>query len=83
MLAQQVVIDKFGYPLLSRPSFLKQVEEDKGQYDDERFSGLQDLFFSSEAMFIKRLHGFDDDFFAHQEEIDLCWRAINKVYYKV
>lgn len=73
-------IDKFGYPYC-RGRLFETVEEDKGQYDDER-----EIFWASGACFFirsyvyKELHGFDDDFFAHQEEIDLCWRAINKGY---
>jgi GT2 family glycosyltransferase len=51
-----------------------------GQYDDEI-----EIFWASGLAFIRsvvyrELRGFDDDFFAHQEEIDLCWRAINKGY---
>jgi GT2 family glycosyltransferase len=73
-------IDKYGYPYC-RGRLFETIEEDKGQYDDER-----ELFWASGACFFirsyvyKELHGFDDDFFAHQEEIDLCWRAINKGY---
>ena len=73
-------IDKFGYPYC-RGRLFETVEEDKGQYDDER-----EIFWASGACFFirsyvyKELHGFDDDFFAHQEEIDLCWRSINKGY---
>ncbi|WP_339920070.1 glycosyltransferase family 2 protein [uncultured Flavobacterium sp.] len=73
-------IDKFGYPYC-RGRLFETVEEDKGQYDNER-----EIFWASGACFFirsyvyKELHGFDDDFFAHQEEIDLCWRAINKGY---
>jgi GT2 family glycosyltransferase len=37
------------------------------------------LFFIRSVVY-RELRGFDDDFFAHQEEIDLCWRAINKGY---
>ena len=52
--------------------------------------GLMRIFWASGACFFIRkavfdeLKGFDEDFFAHQEEIDLCWRAQNegyKVYY--
>jgi hypothetical protein len=73
-------IDKYGYPYC-RGRLFETVEKDKGQYDDER-----EIFWASGACFFirsyvyKELHGFDDDFFAHQEEIDLCWRAINKGY---
>jgi GT2 family glycosyltransferase len=73
-------IDKYGYPYC-RGRLFDTIEKDKGQYDDER-----EIFWASGACFFirsyvyKELHGFDDDFFAHQEEIDLCWRAINKGY---
>ena len=73
-------IDQYGYPYC-RGRLFKTIEKDKGQYDDEI-----EIFWASGACFFirsnvyKELHGFDDDFFAHQEEIDLCWRAINKGY---
>jgi hypothetical protein len=73
-------IDKYGYPYC-RGRLFETIEEDRGQYDDEK-----EIFWASGACFFIRsyvyreLHGFDDDFFAHQEEIDLCWRAINKGY---
>ena len=73
-------IDKYGYPFC-RGRIFQTLEQDKGQYDD-----LSDIFWASGACFFirskvyKELHGFDLDFFAHQEEIDLCWRAFNKGY---
>lgn len=73
-------IDKYGYPYC-RGRIFDTVEKDVGQYNDNR-----EIFWASGACFFIRsvvyneLKGFDDDFFAHQEEIDLCWRAFNKGY---
>ncbi len=67
-------IDNFGYPF-ARGRVFDICEEDKGQYDD-----ATDIFWvSGAAMFIRsdvfhEVKGFDEYFFAHQEEIDLCWR---------
>ncbi len=68
-------IDALGYPFC-RGRILSVVEQDRGQYDDVR-----DVFWASGAALVFRaeafhaLGGFDPDFFAHMEEIDLCWRA--------
>jgi GT2 family glycosyltransferase len=57
------------------------MEKDEGQYND-----ICEIFWATGAcMFIKKivydaLSGFDEDYFAHQEEVDLCWRAQNKGY---
>ena len=73
-------IDKFGYPFC-RGRIFDSIEKDSGQYDDEI-----DIFWASGACFFirndvfKKLNGFDNSFFAHQEEIDLCWRAFNLGY---
>ncbi|WP_367752873.1 glycosyltransferase family 2 protein [Flavobacterium sp. WC2430] len=73
-------IDKYGYPYC-RGRIFETIEKDHGQYDDEC-----EIFWASGACFFIRssvyheLNGFDADFFAHQEEIDLCWRAFNKGY---
>lgn len=73
-------IDKYGYPFC-RGRIFETIEKDLGQYND-----TCDIFWASGACFFirssvfKELNGFDIDFFAHQEEIDLCWRAINKNY---
>ncbi len=70
-------IDQLGYPFC-RGRIFDTIEKDNSQYDDER-----EIFWASGACFFirkeiyRRLKGFDDDFFAHQEEIDLCWRAFN------
>ena len=68
------MIDRLGYPWCLGRTFAG-VEPDNSQYDRE-----QDIFWASGvAMFVKRavaeeLGGFDEDFFMHMEEIDLCWR---------
>lgn len=67
-------IDCFGYPFAKGRVF-DHCEKDLGQYDL-----AQPLFWASgAALFIRasvfhEMHGFDPYFFAHQEEIDLCWR---------
>lgn len=67
-------IDKFGYPFC-RGRILSNIEKDSGQYDDP-----EQIFWASGACMVVRssvfhhLGGFDDAFFAHMEEIDLCWR---------
>lgn len=71
-------IDEYGYPFC-RGRIFETIEIDAHQYDDNR-----NIFWASGACFFirssvyKALNGFDADFFAHQEEIDLCWRAFNK-----
>lgn len=73
-------IDKYGYPFC-RGRIFQEMEEDKGQYND-----LKEVFWASGAcMFVRadvyhELQGLDDDFFAHMEEIDFCWRAKNNDY---
>ena len=68
-------IDKNGYPFC-RGRIFDSLEKDSGQYDS-----TQEIFWATGAcMFIrssvyKQLGGLDDDFFAHMEEIDLCWRT--------
>jgi len=73
-------IDQYGYPFC-RGRIFETLEKDNQQYDDE-----YSIFWASGACFFIRsnvfhnLKGFDADFFAHQEEIDLCWRVLNKGY---
>lgn len=73
-------IDQYGYPFC-RGRIFDTVEKDNGQYDSnsEIFWASGACFFISSKVY-KELGGFDTSFFAHQEEIDLCWRAINKGY---
>jgi GT2 family glycosyltransferase len=73
-------IDKYGYPFC-RGRLFQNLEKDHGQYDDKK-----EVFWASGAcMFVRasmyhELNGLDDDFFAHMEEIDLCWRMKNHGY---
>lgn len=71
-------IDKYGYPYC-RGRIFETVEKDVGQYDDstEIFWASGACFFIKTSVF-KSLNGFDESFFAHMEEIDLCWRANNQ-----
>ena len=77
-------IDKYGYPFC-RGRIFQSLEEDRGQYND-----ICEVFWASGAcMFVRaevfhELGGLDEDFFAHMEEIDFCWRAKNRghhIYY--
>lgn len=67
-------IDRYAYPFC-RGRIFNHLEEDKGQYDTPA-----DIFWATGAcMFIRaslfqQAAGFDEYFFAHMEEIDLCWR---------
>ena len=68
-------LDIFGYPFC-RGRIFDHVEKDRGQYDRP-----VEIFWASGAVFLiraelyHRIGGFDNDFFAHMEEIDFCWRA--------
>ena len=67
-------IDRYGYPFC-RGRVLNVLEEDRGQYNN-----IEQIFWATGACFCMRLKdyeeagGLDGDFFAHMEEIDLCWR---------
>jgi GT2 family glycosyltransferase len=73
-------IDNLGYPF-ARGRIFDEIEPDNNQYDD-----VKEIFWASGACFFVRadhfneVNGFDNDFFAHQEEIDLCWRLKIKGY---
>lgn len=73
-------IDKYGYPFC-RGRVFDTLETDNGQYDVPT-----DIFWASgAAMFVRRnvyteVGGLDSRFFAHMEEIDLCWRLLSRGY---
>ena len=73
-------LDFLGYPFC-RGRIFNTIEKDLGQYDDEK-----EVFWSSgtclmiKTSLFKKLNGFDSYFFAHMEEIDLCWRLKNQNY---
>lgn len=75
-------IDALGYPLC-RGRIFAITEMDEGQYDKK-----EEIFWATGAAFFVRsklfqgLEGFDPDYFAHSEEIDLCWR-MKRAGYKV
>lgn len=73
-------IDMLGYPFC-RGRIINTVEPDDGQYND-----VSKIFWATGAcLFVRaqlfhQLNGFDKDFFAHMEEIDLCWRIQKSGY---
>ena len=73
-------IDKYGFPYC-RGRIFNTIEKDLGQYNDslEIFWASGACFFIKNKVF-KELDGLDELFFAHMEEIDLCWRAKNLGY---
>ncbi len=74
------MIDRLGYPFC-RGRIFDTVEKDRGQYND-----TTSVFWATGACLVVRaklfreLGGFDEDFFAHMEEIDLCWRLRRRGY---
>jgi hypothetical protein len=73
-------IDKYGYPFC-RGRIFQELEKDNGQYNN-----AVEIFWATGAcMFVRaeifhKLGGLDNDFFAHMEEIDFCWRLKNQGY---
>lgn len=68
-------IDAFGYPFC-RGRVLSRTEVDRGQYDNPgRVLWVSGACLMVRTKVWKDLGGLDDRFFAHMEEIDLCWRA--------
>ncbi|MCG2420328.1 glycosyltransferase family 2 protein [Aequorivita sp. F47161] len=71
-------LDKYAYPFC-RGRIFNTLEKDSGQYND-----VSKIFWASGAcLFVKadafwQAGGLDEDYFAHQEEIDLCWRLQTK-----
>ena len=73
-------MDKYGYPFC-RGRVFQVIEKDKGQYDTD----TDILWATGACLFIrtaiyKEAGGLDSGFFAHQEEIDLCWRLRSRGY---
>lgn len=73
-------IDRYAYPFC-RGRIFDTCETDSGQYD----TNIECFWISGAAFMVRAeifnmLNGFDDEFFAHQEEIDLCWRIQNSGY---
>jgi len=73
-------IDKYGYPFC-RARIFEHLEEDINQYNDN----LEIFWASGASLFIRatayhNIGGLDEFFFAHMEEIDLCWRLKNQGY---
>lgn len=75
-------LDRYGFPFCCG-RIMDKVEYDLGQYDEEK-----EIFWASgAALFIKswawkEAQGLDEDFFAHMEEIDLCWR-LKRMGYRI
>ncbi len=73
-------IDKFGYPYC-RGRLFESLEKDEGQYNNET-----EIFWASGACFavsstaFNKVGKLDEDYFSHQEEIDICWRFHNYGY---
>ena len=73
-------IDRYGYPYC-RGRIFERLETDQNQYThrDCFFGQVEHVYLFAQPVW-NELGGFDEDFFMHQEEIDLCWRAFNAGY---
>lgn len=75
-------IDRYGYPFC-RGRLFQSIEKDEGQYNE-----VSEIFWASgacmfvRAKYFKEVGGLDEDFFAHMEEIDICWR-LKHLGYKI
>ncbi len=73
-------IDEYGYPFC-RGRIFNHIETDNGQYND----AIEIFWATGACMFVRadlyeQFDGLDEDFFAHMEEIDFCWRLKNGGY---
>lgn len=77
------MMDILGYPYC-KGRLMTHLEEDHGQYDE-----VSPIFWATGACLLirtqvyKEIGGLDANFFAHQEEIDLCWRLLNQYPFSV
>ncbi|WP_397363092.1 glycosyltransferase [Olleya sp. R77988] len=69
-------IDKYGYPYC-RGRIFNTIETDTNQYQNTTIFWASGACFFIRKKAFRTLNGFDESFFAHMEEIDLCWRAFN------
>lgn len=73
-------IDHYGYPFC-RGRVFNELEEDRGQHD----TAIETFWATGACMMVRseifrKVGGFDNDYFAHMEEIDVCWRMKNLGY---
>ena len=77
------MMDMLGYPYC-KGRLMTHIEEDHGQYDE-----VAPIFWATGACLLirtqvyKEIGGLDANFFAHQEEIDMCWRLLNRYPFSV
>lgn len=72
-------IDKYAYPFC-RGRIFNTIEADTNQYPNSKIFWASGACFFIKKEVFNTLNGFDESFFAHMEEIDLCWRAFNLGY---